>query len=53
MVANMTGTLGRKQRFSTVVVTGNKNGLAGYGQAKSQNSRVAVRVVRNDIPYCL
>ena len=25
----MTGNLGRKQRFSSFVVTGNKNGLAG------------------------
>lgn len=29
LVTNMTGTLGRKMRFSAFVVVGNKNGLAG------------------------
>jgi len=29
LVTNMTGNLGRKQRFSAFVITGNKNGLAG------------------------
>ena len=29
MVANMTGTLGRKVRFKAFVVVGNGNGLAG------------------------
>lgn len=29
MVANMTGTVGRKRRFSTFIVVGNGNGIAG------------------------
>ncbi|KAI0239227.1 28S ribosomal protein S5, mitochondrial [Lamellibrachia satsuma] len=47
LVTNMTGTLGRKQRFTAFVVVGNKNGLAGYGLGKSQNGRAAIRVAKN------
>ncbi|XP_064622370.1 small ribosomal subunit protein uS5m-like [Lineus longissimus] len=47
MVSNMTGTLGRKSRFSAFVVTGNKNGLAGYGLARSPNGQAALRKAKN------
>ncbi|OWF50369.1 28S ribosomal protein S5, mitochondrial-like [Mizuhopecten yessoensis] len=35
IVANMTGTLGRKRSFTTLVVLGNGKGLAGYASATS------------------
>lgn len=41
----MTGTLGRKMRFTAFVVTGNKKGLAGYGLGKSQSGKAAIRLV--------
>ena len=47
IVANMTATLGRKQRFSAFVVTGNKNGLAGYALAKSATGKDALRKAKN------
>lgn len=47
IVANMTATLGRKQRFSAFVVTGNKNGLAGYALAKSSTGKDALRKAKN------
>ncbi|ESO03920.1 hypothetical protein HELRODRAFT_79614 [Helobdella robusta] len=46
-VCNMTGTLGRKMRFSAFVVTGNKNGVAGYGLGKALNAKAAIRVAKN------
>jgi small subunit ribosomal protein S5 len=47
LVSNMTGTLGRKMTFAAMVVTGNKNGLAGFGLGKSQSGRTAIRVAKN------
>lgn len=47
IVANMTATLGRKQRFSAFVVTGNKNGLAGFALAKSATGKDAIRKAKN------
>lgn len=47
LVTNMTGTLGRKMSFSALVVTGNKNGLAGLGLGKAQSGRAAIRVAKN------
>ena len=46
-VANMTGTLGRRRRFSILVVTGNKNGLMGTALAKAIDARTALRKARN------
>ena len=47
MVTNMTGTLGRKQRYSALVAVGNRNGLAGYGFGKSLFARTAIRNAKN------
>jgi len=47
LVSNMTGTLGRKMSFAALVVTGNKNGLAGFGLGKSQSGKTAIRVAKN------
>ncbi|KAL5008279.1 hypothetical protein ScPMuIL_013860 [Solemya velum] len=47
MVTNMTGNLGRKQKFSCFVVTGNQKGLAGYALGKAPNARAAMRKARN------
>ncbi|XP_041351876.1 28S ribosomal protein S5, mitochondrial-like isoform X2 [Gigantopelta aegis] len=47
LVANMTGNFGRKQRFSAFVVTGNKQGLAGYALAKAPNIQAALRKAKN------
>lgn len=42
-VANMTGTVGRRRRFSVLAVTGNRNGLMGLSLSKAIDSRVAMR----------
>ncbi|XP_005100916.2 28S ribosomal protein S5, mitochondrial [Aplysia californica] len=47
MVSHMTGNLGRKMRVSTLVVTGNKQGLAGYAVAKSPMGKAALRKAKN------
>ncbi|XP_046342285.2 28S ribosomal protein S5, mitochondrial-like [Haliotis rufescens] len=47
LVANMTGNLGKKFRSSAFVVTGNKNGLAGYALAKSSSFDGAFRKAKN------
>ncbi|KAK7104937.1 small ribosomal subunit protein uS5m-like [Littorina saxatilis] len=47
LVTNMTGNLGRKQRFSSFVVTGNKNGLAGFALAKAPNAKASLRKAKN------
>lgn len=47
LVTNMTGTLGRKMSFSALVVTGNKNGLIGFGLGKAQLGKAAIRVAKN------
>ncbi|XP_013388566.1 putative 28S ribosomal protein S5, mitochondrial [Lingula anatina] len=36
MTATMTGTMGRKMTYSCFVVTGNRNGVAGYGLGKGE-----------------
>uniref|UniRef100_A0A336LTK2 Small ribosomal subunit protein uS5m n=1 Tax=Culicoides sonorensis TaxID=179676 RepID=A0A336LTK2_CULSO len=43
----MKGNLGRKRRWSVFVVTGNKNGLAGFAQGKSIDARAAMRKAKN------
>ncbi|ELU12582.1 hypothetical protein CAPTEDRAFT_156921 [Capitella teleta] len=47
MVANMTGTIGRKRRFSSFICVGNGNGIAGFGSGKSKNMAAAMRVGKN------
>ena len=42
-VANMTGTIGRRRRFSVLAVTGNRNGLVGLSLSKAIDSKVAMR----------
>ncbi|XP_058467734.1 small ribosomal subunit protein uS5m [Malaya genurostris] len=46
-VVNMKGNLGRKRRVSAMVVTGNKNGLAGFGFGKAIDMRAALRQAKN------
>lgn len=43
----MKGNLGRKRRLSCFVVTGNKNGLAGFAQGKSVENKAAMRKAKN------
>jgi len=47
LVANKTGTMGTKMRFTAVMVTGNKNGVVGLALGQSQTANVAIRVGRN------
>ncbi|CAH1791852.1 unnamed protein product [Owenia fusiformis] len=47
IVTNMTGNLGRKHRFSAMVVVGNGNGLAGYAVAKANKGRSAIQQAKN------
>lgn len=46
-VMNMKGNLGRKRRLSSFVVTGNKNGLAGFATAKAVDGRACLRKAKN------
>lgn len=46
-VMNMKGNLGRKRRLSAFVVTGNKNGLAGFATAKAVDGRACLRKAKN------
>ncbi|XP_063705613.1 small ribosomal subunit protein uS5m [Culicoides brevitarsis] len=46
-VFTMKGNMGRKRRWSVFVVTGNKNGLAGFAQGKSNDPRAAMRKAKN------
>lgn len=46
-VANMTATLGRKHSYSAFVVTGNKNGLAGFAKGRSASAKDALRKAKN------
>ncbi|XP_052865349.1 28S ribosomal protein S5, mitochondrial [Anopheles cruzii] len=46
-VVNMKGNHGRKRRVSAMVVTGNGNGLAGFGFGKAIEGRAALRQARN------
>ncbi|XP_011303580.1 28S ribosomal protein S5, mitochondrial [Fopius arisanus] len=47
MVSVMTGNLGRKRRVSTMVITGNGNGLAGFSLGKASEGRAALRMAKN------
>ncbi|KAK0182474.1 hypothetical protein PV327_000614 [Microctonus hyperodae] len=47
MVSTMTGNMGRKRRVSTFVITGNRNGLAGFAVAKAPEGRPALRIAKN------
>jgi len=47
MVSHMTGNLGRKMRFSSLVATGNKKGLVGFAVAKAQQGKGALRQAKN------
>ncbi|KAL1401860.1 hypothetical protein pipiens_006343 [Culex pipiens pipiens] len=46
-VVNMKGNLGRKRRVSAMVVTGNGNGLAGFGFGKAVDIKTALRQAKN------
>ncbi|RZB38741.1 28S ribosomal protein S5, mitochondrial [Asbolus verrucosus] len=46
-VFNMKGNFGRKRRVSATVVTGNKNGLAGFAMGKGIEPRTAMRKAKN------
>lgn len=46
-VTNMSGTAGRKKRLSAFVLTGNRNGLAGYALAKAPEGKSALRKAKN------
>lgn len=43
----MTGNMGRKRRVSCMVLTGNKNGLAGVSVAKAPEGKAALRIAKN------
>jgi len=43
----MTGNLGRKSKFSTFVVTGNGQGLAGFALAKAPVVKAAMVTAKN------
>jgi len=47
MVSHMTGNLGRKIRFSSLIATGNKKGLVGFAVAKAQQGKGALRQAKN------
>lgn len=46
-VVNMKGNLGRKRRLSAFVVTGNKNGLAGFACSKAVDGKAVLRKAKN------
>lgn len=46
-VSNMSGNLGRTRRASAFVITGNKNGLAGFALAKANMGQTALRKAKN------
>ncbi|UYV70754.1 MRPS5 [Cordylochernes scorpioides] len=46
-VDHMTGVMGRKRSISSLVITGNRNGVFGLGRAKANDSRTAVRKAKN------
>merc|ERR1712071_555171 len=46
-VSNMSGNLGRTRSASAFVITGNKNGLAGFALAKANMGQTALRKARN------
>ncbi|XP_012226046.1 small ribosomal subunit protein uS5m [Linepithema humile] len=47
IISCMTGTLGRKSRFSLFVITGNGNGLAGFAVAKAPTAKAASITAKN------
>lgn len=44
---SMKGVMGRSRSMQALVVTGNKNGLAGFATAKGKDGRAVVRHARN------
>lgn len=46
-VFNMTGNLGRKRQISCFVVTGNGQGLAGFGLGKALEGKTALKTAKN------
>lgn len=46
-VFNMKGNMGRKRRMSIFVVTGNGNGLAGFGLGKAIETKAALKNAKN------
>ncbi|XP_014259235.1 28S ribosomal protein S5, mitochondrial [Cimex lectularius] len=46
-VFNMTGNMGRKRQMSVFVVTGNGNGLAGFGLGKALEGKTALANAKN------
>lgn len=46
-VFNMTGNMGRKRRVSSCVVTGNGQGLAGFGFGKAIDGQVSLKSAKN------
>lgn len=46
-VFNMTGNMGRKRQLSVFVVSGNKEGLAGFGLGKALDGKAAVKSAKN------
>ncbi|XP_074104955.1 mitochondrial ribosomal protein S5 [Cotesia typhae] len=47
LVTVMTGNMGRKRRVSAMVITGNKNGLAGFAVSKASEGKSALRIAKN------
>lgn len=43
----MTGNLGRKTKISAFVVTGNRNGLAGFAVGKAPLGPAALKIAKN------
>ncbi|XP_046426070.1 28S ribosomal protein S5, mitochondrial [Neodiprion fabricii] len=46
-VFNMSANMGRKRRMSVFVVTGNRNGLAGFALGKAVEGKAAVKNAKN------
>ena len=46
-VSIMTGNMGRRRRVSVFCVTGNGNGVVGFGLAKALKPQSALRVSKN------
>ncbi|GLH01531.1 28S ribosomal protein S5, mitochondrial [Gryllus bimaculatus] len=47
LVVNMSGNFGRKRRVSSLVVTGNGNGLAGFAMGKANDAKASLRTAKN------
>ncbi|XP_063984690.1 small ribosomal subunit protein uS5m [Diachasmimorpha longicaudata] len=47
LVSVMTGNMGRKRRVSTMVITGNGNGLVGFALGKAPEGRAALKMAKN------